>query len=80
MADDDDVDFEGASPAYRRALGWVVALNLGYGAAEAVGGLLAGSQALKAKVRCAHRLSFQAATIAPMAASIAVRSSGVRGR
>ena len=37
MADDDDVDFEGASPAYRRALGWVVALNLGYGAAEAVG-------------------------------------------
>lgn len=46
--DDDDLDYAGASPAYRRALGWVVALNLGYGAAESVGGLLAGSQALKA--------------------------------
>ena len=46
--DDDDLDYAGASPAYRRALGWVVALNLGYGAAEIVGGLMAGSQALKA--------------------------------
>ena len=46
--DDDDLDYAGASPAYRRALGWVVALNLGYVAAEIVGGLMAGSQALKA--------------------------------
>lgn len=45
---DDEVDYTGASPAYRRALGWVVALNLGYGAMEIVGGLLAGSQALQA--------------------------------
>ena len=37
-----------ATPDYRRALGVVVALNLGMGVAEMVGGLLAGSQALKA--------------------------------
>jgi len=35
-------------PSYRRALWIVVALNLGYGIIEAVGGFLAGSQALKA--------------------------------
>lgn len=35
-------------PAYRRALIIVVALNLGFGALEAVGGFLADSQALKA--------------------------------
>jgi Co/Zn/Cd efflux system component len=35
-------------PAYRRALWIVVALNLGYGVAEMVGGFIAGSQALKA--------------------------------
>lgn len=35
-------------PSYRRALWIVVALNLGYGMVEAVGGILAGSQALKA--------------------------------
>ncbi len=35
-------------PAYRRALWIVVVLNLGYGVAEAIGGFLAGSQALKA--------------------------------
>lgn len=36
------------TPAYRRALWVVVGLNLGYGIIEAVGGYLAGSQALKA--------------------------------
>lgn len=35
-------------PVYRRALWIVVLLNLGFGAAEAVGGFIAGSQALKA--------------------------------
>lgn len=35
-------------PAYRRALGLVVALNLGYGLVEMVGGFFANSQALKA--------------------------------
>jgi cation diffusion facilitator family transporter len=35
-------------PSYRRALWIVVGLNLGYGIVEAVGGFLAGSQALKA--------------------------------
>lgn len=35
-------------PAYRRALWIVVILNLGFGAAELVGGFVAGSQALKA--------------------------------
>lgn len=38
----------GYAPAYRRALWIVVALNLGYGVVEAVGGFLSGSQALKA--------------------------------
>ena len=36
------------APAYRRALGAVVLLNLGYGLCEAAGGFLSGSQALKA--------------------------------
>ena len=35
-------------PAYRRALWWVVVLNLGFGLCEIVGGFLANSQALKA--------------------------------
>ena len=35
-------------PAYRRALWIVVILNLGFGVVEAVGGFVAGSQALKA--------------------------------
>jgi Co/Zn/Cd efflux system component len=35
-------------PAYARVLAWVVALNLGYGLAEIVAGLWAGSQALLA--------------------------------
>jgi cation diffusion facilitator family transporter len=35
-------------PAYRRALWIVVLLNLGFGVIEAVGGFIAGSQALKA--------------------------------
>jgi len=35
-------------PAYRRALGIVVVLNLGFGLVEAAGGFLADSQALKA--------------------------------
>ena len=37
-----------ADPAYRRALWWVVVLNLGFGLCEIVGGFLANSQALKA--------------------------------
>lgn len=36
------------TPAYKRALWTVVLLNVGYGLVEMVGGLLAGSQALKA--------------------------------
>ncbi|MEG8223475.1 cation diffusion facilitator family transporter [Sphingomonas sp. HH69] len=35
-------------PAYRRALWWVVVLNVGFGLVEIVGGFLANSQALKA--------------------------------
>ena len=35
-------------PGYRRALWIVVALNLGYGVVEMIGGFIAGSQALKA--------------------------------
>lgn len=35
-------------PAYRRALWIVIALNVGYGISEMIGGFLAGSQALKA--------------------------------
>lgn len=39
---------EDLTPAYRRALWMVVALNLGYGVIEMIGGVLADSQALKA--------------------------------
>lgn len=35
-------------PAYRRALWWVIILNVGFGLCEIVGGFLANSQALKA--------------------------------
>ena len=50
MSDDDDLpkDLVHITPAYRRALWIVVLLNLGYGLAEIVGGLIADSQALKA--------------------------------
>jgi cation diffusion facilitator family transporter len=41
-------DLTQATPAYRRALWIVVALNVGMGVAEMIGGFLAGSQALKA--------------------------------
>lgn len=49
-ADDDDriPDLSHVTPAYKRALWIVVALNAGYGLIEIVGGFLAGSQALKA--------------------------------
>lgn len=50
-ADDDDElpkDLSHITPAYKRALWIVVALNVGYGLVEIVGGFLAGSQALKA--------------------------------
>ena len=43
-----DVDRAGTDPAYRRALWWVVILNIGFGLCEIVGGFLANSQALKA--------------------------------
>ncbi|WP_160119771.1 cation diffusion facilitator family transporter [Rhodovarius lipocyclicus] len=50
MSDDDDLpkDMAHITPGYRRALWIVVALNIGYGVAEAIGGFIAGSQALKA--------------------------------
>jgi cation diffusion facilitator family transporter len=49
MDDDDDLgDLTHAAPAYKRALWTVMALNLGYGAIEIVGGFLAGSQGVKA--------------------------------
>ena len=35
-------------PAYRRALWWVVVLNIGFGVLELAGGFIANSQALKA--------------------------------
>lgn len=37
-----------SDPAYKRALWWVVILNLGFGLCEIVGGFIANSQALKA--------------------------------
>lgn len=47
--DDDKVpDLSHVTPAYKRALWIVIALNVGYGLVEIVGGFLAGSQALKA--------------------------------
>jgi Co/Zn/Cd efflux system component/copper chaperone CopZ len=47
---DDDLpeDLAHITPAYKRALWVVVALNVGYGLVEMVGGFVAGSQALKA--------------------------------
>ena len=50
MPDDDDLpkDLAHITPAYRRALWIVVLLNVGYGVAEIIGGLIADSQALKA--------------------------------
>lgn len=48
--EDDDLpkNLAHTTPAYRRALWIVVLLNVGYGLAEMVGGVIAGSQALKA--------------------------------
>lgn len=43
-----DVGRAGVDPAYRRALWWIVVLNLGFGFFELSGGFLANSQALKA--------------------------------
>lgn len=43
-----DTERAGTDPAYRRALWWVVILNVGFGVAELVGGFIARSQALKA--------------------------------
>lgn len=50
MSDDDDLptDMAHITPGYRRALWIVVTLNIGYGVVEAIGGFIAGSQALKA--------------------------------
>ena len=49
-SDDDELpkDLSHITPAYKRALWIVVALNVGYGLVEIVGGFLAGSQALNA--------------------------------
>lgn len=48
--DDDDriPDLSHVTPAYKRALWIVILLNVGYGAIEIVGGIIAGSQSLKA--------------------------------
>lgn len=48
--DDDELpkDLAHITPAYKRALWIVVALNVGYGLVEMVGGFVSGSQALKA--------------------------------
>lgn len=46
--DEDDFPTGHLTPAYRRALWIVVALNVGYGLIEIVGGFIAGSQAVKA--------------------------------
>src|SRR3546814_2624308 len=48
--DSDDLpkDLSHITPAYKRALWTVVALNVGYGLIEMFGGFLSGSQALKA--------------------------------
>lgn len=43
-----DVERAGQDPAYRRALWWVVILNVGFGIVELFGGFIANSQALKA--------------------------------
>lgn len=43
-----DVERAEHDRAYRRALWWVVSLNIGFGLAEMVGGFIANSQALKA--------------------------------
>ncbi|TFI58423.1 cation transporter [Sphingomonas parva] len=43
-----DVGRAGNDAAYRRALWWVVILNVGFGLCEIIGGFLANSQALKA--------------------------------
>lgn len=43
-----DTERAGTDPAYRRALWWVVVLNVGFGLIELVGGFIANSQSLKA--------------------------------
>src|SRR3990167_9833625 len=43
-----DTERAQTDPAYRRALWWVVILNVGFGIVELVGGFIANSQALKA--------------------------------
>jgi Co/Zn/Cd efflux system component len=43
-----DTERAGHDPAYRRALWWVVILNIGFGLAELIGGFIARSQAVKA--------------------------------
>jgi cation diffusion facilitator family transporter len=49
MDDDDELgDLTHVAPAYKQALWTVMGLNVGYGAVEIVGGVLAGSQGLKA--------------------------------
>lgn len=49
MDDDDEIgDLTHATPAYKRALWIVAALNLGSAVVEMAGGIIAGSQALKA--------------------------------
>src|SRR5690606_3572585 len=57
-------------PSYRRALWIVVALNLGYGIIDAVGGFLAGSQALKADA-----LDFGGAALITLLGLVAIRRS-----
>lgn len=77
--DDDDelpLDPRAAPPGYVRALWIVVALNLGYGVIEAVGGFLSGSQALKA-----DSLDFIGDGAVTLLATLAVRwSQSARAR
>ena len=49
-SDDDELpkDLSHITPAYKRALWIVVLLNVGYGVIEIIGGIIAGSQAVKA--------------------------------
>lgn len=68
--DDLPLDPRSAPPGYIRALWVVVALNLGYGVIEAVGGFLSGSQALKA-----DSLDFIGDGLVTAVAALAVRWS-----
>lgn len=68
-------DLAHASPAYRRALVIVIALNLGMGVAEMAGGLLGASQALKADAL--DFLGDGSITLSPRACTIGSNRNGL---